>query len=225
VVDAYTRAQVADPGNIDVESAYVRRMVELNVPELAEAQARDVVTRNPADGLARAVVGYMAATRGQSGRPLRRFVHFLQFVEILDDFLQLVQRFLGDRQRLLDLQRGGERFLDLLEGLLQDRLLQRLAAYDLRLDDLVLFFRFLGPRLRDLHVQSRFLLADADRDDPDDRLLPPLRGLRFRLRFRLIDDIALDRLLFRDEGRHVVQLHGDQRPRRGEGDRRRDGLP
>jgi len=67
-VDAYTRAQAAAPGNLDVEKAYVHRMVERNAPEMADAQARDVVARDPSDGVAQAVVGYIAAAHGQSGQ-------------------------------------------------------------------------------------------------------------------------------------------------------------
>src|SRR3954466_15658294 len=33
-IGAYTAAEAAQPGNLDVEEAYVRRMVDLNAPEL-----------------------------------------------------------------------------------------------------------------------------------------------------------------------------------------------
>src|SRR3954471_5295691 len=46
-VDAYTAAQAADPNNLEVERAYVYRMVELNAPELADVQARGVALRDP----------------------------------------------------------------------------------------------------------------------------------------------------------------------------------
>jgi len=48
-VDAYTHAIAADPGNLELEKAYVHRMVELNAPEMADAQARDVVARDRSD--------------------------------------------------------------------------------------------------------------------------------------------------------------------------------
>src|SRR4051812_24990509 len=64
-IDAYTRAQTANPGNLQLEKEYVHRMVELNVPELADAQAREIVSRGQLDGVAQAVTGYMAAAHGQ----------------------------------------------------------------------------------------------------------------------------------------------------------------
>jgi hypothetical protein len=63
-VEAYARAAATHAGDIELQKAYVHRMVELNVPEMAEIQAQDLVRRNGADGVASAVVGYMAAARG-----------------------------------------------------------------------------------------------------------------------------------------------------------------
>ena len=63
-VDAYARAATTQPGNIDLEKAYIRKMVDLNVPEMADLQARNLVQRDGSDGLAWAVVAYMAAARG-----------------------------------------------------------------------------------------------------------------------------------------------------------------
>jgi hypothetical protein len=64
VVQAYSHAAATQPGNIDLEKAYIHRMVELNVPEMADLQARNLVQRDGSDGVAWAVVGYMAAARG-----------------------------------------------------------------------------------------------------------------------------------------------------------------
>jgi hypothetical protein len=71
-VDAYTRAQAAEPANLELKKAYVHRMVELNSPEMAAAQARDVVAHDPSDGVAQAVSGYMDAEHGQSGQAAQK---------------------------------------------------------------------------------------------------------------------------------------------------------
>lgn len=64
-VAAYAASQTFAPGNIQIESGYLRRMAELGVPALAEAQAVDLTHRDPQNGLAWAVVAHMSAARGQ----------------------------------------------------------------------------------------------------------------------------------------------------------------
>src|SRR2546421_3967439 len=68
-VRAYARAIASEPGATGaIEQTYVHRMVELGVPELADAQAQDLVKHGGAvDPLALAVSGYMSAARGQVG--------------------------------------------------------------------------------------------------------------------------------------------------------------
>src|SRR5437016_1920880 len=58
-VNAFADAKAVEPGNITFEKAYVAKMVEFQLPEMAEAQARDVSNRDPADSLSWAVLAYM----------------------------------------------------------------------------------------------------------------------------------------------------------------------
>src|SRR5437763_1137215 len=50
VVDAYARAITAGQDVVSAESAYMRRLVELGLPEMAETQARDLTAKRPRDG-------------------------------------------------------------------------------------------------------------------------------------------------------------------------------
>src|SRR4051812_15637421 len=48
-VQAYAKAIAERPGDAGVEDAYVKRMVELGVPDMAEAQADDLVKKDPSN--------------------------------------------------------------------------------------------------------------------------------------------------------------------------------
>lgn len=63
-VEAYARAREALAHDTAAEHAYMERMVAFGLPEMTEAQARDVKARWPRDGVSRAVVAYMDARRG-----------------------------------------------------------------------------------------------------------------------------------------------------------------
>ena len=66
-INAYANARVTLPDKpVEIESAYVHRMIDFGVPALAEAQARDLVQRDPKNGQAWAVLAYMDAKRGQT---------------------------------------------------------------------------------------------------------------------------------------------------------------
>src|ERR1044071_5778510 len=67
VVDAYARAITAGQEIVPAESAYLRRLVELGLPEMAETQARDLTAKSPRDGLAWAVRAYMDARKSVLG--------------------------------------------------------------------------------------------------------------------------------------------------------------
>ena len=64
-IQAYADVQTVSPGNLVAENAFVRRMVELGLPEMAESQAQDLIKRTPDDGLAWAVSAYIHAKRDQ----------------------------------------------------------------------------------------------------------------------------------------------------------------
>src|SRR5439155_24761354 len=63
-VEAYARGIAADPNNVELEQAYVHHMVELGAPEMADAQAHDLLKKNAADALSRGVAAYNDAARG-----------------------------------------------------------------------------------------------------------------------------------------------------------------
>lgn len=73
-IDAYAKAQAANPNSIDNERAYVDRMVSFGLPEMAEAQAQDITRRDPNNGVAWAVVAYMNAKRNQTSGALTAIV-------------------------------------------------------------------------------------------------------------------------------------------------------
>lgn len=72
VVEAYAKASVKD--SIALKQAYVRRLVTLGVPELAETQARDLTRRGVNDGVELAVVAFMDARRNNTPAALREIV-------------------------------------------------------------------------------------------------------------------------------------------------------
>jgi hypothetical protein len=69
-VDAYARAAAAEPDNPAVTAAFLRQMIDLNVPHLAEAAARRALEREPHNGVALAICAYSAAMRGTTARAL-----------------------------------------------------------------------------------------------------------------------------------------------------------
>lgn len=64
-IQAYADARAVAPTDLEVQRAYVHRMSEFGLPEMANQQAQDLLTRAPDDGVAWAVVGYLAAKRDQ----------------------------------------------------------------------------------------------------------------------------------------------------------------
>jgi hypothetical protein len=72
VVEAYAKATEKD--SVPLKQAYVKRLVTLGVPELAETQARDLSRRGPEDGLAWAVVAFMDARRNNTPAALKDIV-------------------------------------------------------------------------------------------------------------------------------------------------------
>src|SRR3954451_13714088 len=71
-VAAYTRVAAKEPDNVDLERAYVRKMVDFGMPELADAQAHDLINRNAADGLSLGVAAYMSAAKGENGASVQQ---------------------------------------------------------------------------------------------------------------------------------------------------------
>jgi len=65
-VEAYAVAIKLAPKDLGVEDAFVRKMVEFGLPEMAANQAADVAARDPTNGLARAVVAFMNAHRDRT---------------------------------------------------------------------------------------------------------------------------------------------------------------
>ncbi len=70
-VAQYSSAIASGVDPLPLERAYVRRMVAFGLPEMAEAQAADLVRRAPDDGVARAVAAFMSARRGQNDDGLK----------------------------------------------------------------------------------------------------------------------------------------------------------
>jgi hypothetical protein len=66
-IDAYTRGIAAGRANsLELEQAYVNRMIELGAPELADAQAHDLINRGVADATIAGMAAYTDATRGNA---------------------------------------------------------------------------------------------------------------------------------------------------------------
>ncbi|MEW6253985.1 MAG: hypothetical protein AB1716_25340, partial [Planctomycetota bacterium] len=57
-VEAYAKARAAQPDDPRLAEVYVRRMVALGAPQLAEKQAEEAIARNPRDGVAWAVLAF-----------------------------------------------------------------------------------------------------------------------------------------------------------------------
>ena len=86
-VEAYAEACRMCPDATPVQTAYVQRMTEFGLPEMAESQARMLVSRDSNDGLAWGVVAYMDARRGQSPAALAEIVQAVKLAPD-DEFIQ-----------------------------------------------------------------------------------------------------------------------------------------
>ena len=102
-VAAYARARAANPDTPAVERVYVRRMVELGVPEMAAAQARALTQADPHDGLAWAVVAEVSARRG---RPVAALADLPQAVQYAPSE-PFVQQVAGQLLAWLDAEGSG----------------------------------------------------------------------------------------------------------------------
>jgi hypothetical protein len=69
-IEAYTRALAVAPKDVVVKAAFVRRMVDFGLPEMADTQALDVVAKDQGNGLAWGVLAYMNAKRGRTSDAL-----------------------------------------------------------------------------------------------------------------------------------------------------------
>src|SRR5688572_16978705 len=74
-IEAYARAGDADTAT---KQAYIRRMIDFGTPELAEAQAKELINNNVHDPLAIGVSGYMSAARGEMGAAVQQLKMALQ---------------------------------------------------------------------------------------------------------------------------------------------------
>jgi hypothetical protein len=63
-IAAFNAGAVADKDNLDLNRAFVRKMVDLGAPEAAFAQAQKIEALAPGDGLALAVLSYSQAAAG-----------------------------------------------------------------------------------------------------------------------------------------------------------------
>ena len=72
-VQAYATAIGAEPGSVAAESAYLKRMIELGVPAMAEAQAQDLMLRDPNEREFLAIGAERRTARTAAGRDLSRF--------------------------------------------------------------------------------------------------------------------------------------------------------
>ena len=69
-VSAYAEGMALNHNDAKFHEAYVRRMVELGLPEMAYHQAQTVTTMEPKNGLAWGVLAYVDARRGQMSEAL-----------------------------------------------------------------------------------------------------------------------------------------------------------
>lgn len=73
-IQSYARAQAVGGDDVGIQRVYLRRMVDFGLPEMADAQARDLVKRDPDNGLAWGVAAYMNAKRGDTTAALAEIV-------------------------------------------------------------------------------------------------------------------------------------------------------
>src|SRR5689334_20568620 len=69
-IDAYAKGVAIDTNGLAVESAFLRKMVSFDLPEMAEAQARDLTRRDPLNGLAWGVQAHVSGRRGDMAAAL-----------------------------------------------------------------------------------------------------------------------------------------------------------
>ena len=73
-INAYAQALTWANGRAEdvtlVENTYVQQMIEFGVPEMAEVQAQDLITRDPRNGVAWAVAAHIAAKRNDPNAAL-----------------------------------------------------------------------------------------------------------------------------------------------------------
>lgn len=69
-VAAYARGAAADPTNRQLLNAYVNKLVAFGLPDVAYQQAQRLVDVDPNNGVAWAVLAYMAARQGQMAEAL-----------------------------------------------------------------------------------------------------------------------------------------------------------
>lgn len=67
-IDALSRGMAVDSKSIDLYQAYLRKMVEFRVPQMAARQAQQLLALDPRNGLAWAVMAYNLAGNGQMDR-------------------------------------------------------------------------------------------------------------------------------------------------------------
>ncbi len=88
-VAAYARALRVDRGDWAATDTYLRRMIELGVPDMAYQQARDLTRREPDNGLAWAVVADVHARQGNFVPALSEMVTAVRHLPA-DAFVQRV---------------------------------------------------------------------------------------------------------------------------------------
>jgi tetratricopeptide (TPR) repeat protein len=81
-IAAYARANALDRNNIELLNAYLRRMLQLGLPQVAWYPANVLVHLSPDNGMAWAVVGYM---HGRDGRLSGAFSATMRAIDRLDD--------------------------------------------------------------------------------------------------------------------------------------------
>ena len=70
-IEAYAAALAADPtGRLQAQQAFLQRMVDFGLPEMAGTQAVELMQRDPNNGLAWGVAAYVSAKRDQSPQAL-----------------------------------------------------------------------------------------------------------------------------------------------------------
>ena len=81
-IAAYARANALDRNNIELLNAYLRRMLQLGLPQVAWYPANVLVHLSPDNGMAWAVVGYM---HGRDGRLSGAFSATVRAIDRLED--------------------------------------------------------------------------------------------------------------------------------------------
>jgi hypothetical protein len=73
-VQAYGQGLSTDPDSTALRQAFLQRMVRFGMPQMAAAEARDLIRRDPHDGLAWGVVSFTQAATGDTTAALRDIV-------------------------------------------------------------------------------------------------------------------------------------------------------